>query len=195
MSGIAGFVAFDRMADPRMQLDAMMRPITYRGRDGADTAIIKDAALAQLWLRSTPQSLRAEAPFVSPGGAHVIGDVRLDERLSLAQTLGVDADVVDDLELVGRSFDQLGRGVFAALRGDFAIAIWDPGERRLFLGRDVFGVKPVFYARRGPNVYFASQPTAILAHTDVPAAPDNVRIAAELLETPAAPDRTFLAGI
>jgi asparagine synthase (glutamine-hydrolysing) len=195
MSGIAGFVAFDGTARNRPQLDAMVDAMSYRGPDGVDAVVSDMAALAQLWLRATPQSIDAKAPFVSPGGASVVGDVRLDERGSLGTALGLNVEALDDLELVGRSFDRWGRHAFHNLRGDFAIAIWEPQRRRLFLARDIFGVKPLFYAWRGSTVYFASQPTAIVAHSDVAVAPDTVRIAAELLEVPPPPERSYFDGV
>ena len=49
------------------------------------------------------------------------------------------------------------------LRGEFAFAIWDGRNRRLFAGRDRFGVKPLFYAEHDGALYLASEVKALFA--------------------------------
>ena len=194
MSGIAGFVSLDGSPASGSDLTPMVEAIAYRGPDGVDVSVVGEAALAQLWLRTTPQSVGAKAPVTSAGGALIVGDVRLDEREDLARVLPFDPTTTDDLEIVALAFDRWGGGGFAHLRGDFAIAAWVPGERRLFLARDSFGVKPLFYARRGQRVFFGSQPVAILGHPDVAGAPDETRIACELMGVSPPAERTVLRG-
>ena len=58
-------------------------------------------------------------------------------------------------------------GVEAALRevaGMFALALWDAQERRLFLARDRFGKKPLYYGWQGPAFIFASETPALRVH-------------------------------
>jgi asparagine synthase (glutamine-hydrolysing) len=50
------------------------------------------------------------------------------------------------------------------LRGMFAFAIWDSRERELFLARDPYGIKPLYYADDGWTFKFASQVKALLAN-------------------------------
>lgn len=50
------------------------------------------------------------------------------------------------------------------LRGMFAFAIWDKKKKEVFLGRDVFGIKPLFYSIIGDTLVFASEIKAILAY-------------------------------
>jgi len=51
----------------------------------------------------------------------------------------------------------------ARINGDFAAALWDPGQRSLWLGRDRLGISPAYYAT-GKNFFaFASRPAGLLA--------------------------------
>jgi len=50
----------------------------------------------------------------------------------------------------------------------FAFAVWDSKEKTLFLGRDRFGVKPVFYSEHNGSFYFASEMKAILSNDGFP---------------------------
>src|SRR5262249_25772530 len=49
------------------------------------------------------------------------------------------------------------------LNGDFAVALYDSRQGTLWLGRDRFGVRPLYYAGRGEGLAFASRPRALLA--------------------------------
>jgi asparagine synthase (glutamine-hydrolysing) len=50
----------------------------------------------------------------------------------------------------------------------FAVALWTESRKRLVLARDRMGIKPLYYYRRGDDVYFGSELKAILEHADVP---------------------------
>jgi len=63
-----------------------------------------------------------------------------------------------------------------ALRGMFAFACWDRVEKRLLLGRDRLGKKPLFTARVGDAFLFASEIKALRCHPDLPAEPDRVAL-------------------
>src|SRR6266568_7738688 len=62
--------------------------------------------------------------------------------------------------------------MFERLRGQFAIALWDERRRRLVLGRDRFGICPLYWTRQGDWLLFASEIKALLASGLVPARPD-----------------------
>lgn len=77
-----------------------------------------------------------------------------------------------DTEVVLRAYEHYGDECPAYLNGIFAFAIWDGRDRRLFLARDHFGVKPLYYAHTSQAVAFASEVKAILASGLVPPAVD-----------------------
>lgn len=67
-----------------------------------------------------------------------------------------------DSEVVVHAYEEWGERCVERLRGIFAFGIWNQRDRSLFLARDHFGVKPLYYARYGGRFCFASQPKAIL---------------------------------
>src|SRR6478752_6595256 len=62
--------------------------------------------------------------------------------------------------------------MFERLRGQFAIALWDQRGRRLLLGRDRFGICPLYWSRQGDWLLFGSEIKALLASGRVPVKPD-----------------------
>lgn len=72
-----------------------------------------------------------------------------------------------DTETVLRAFLEWDTGCFARLRGMFAIALWTESDRRLVLARDRVGIKPLYLARRGEDLYFGSEMKSIFLHGEI----------------------------
>ncbi len=72
-----------------------------------------------------------------------------------------------DTEVVLRAFLEWDVECFSRLRGMFAIALWSEGPRRLVLARDRIGIKPLYLAERGGEIYFGSELKAILLHPEI----------------------------
>ena len=73
-----------------------------------------------------------------------------------------------DTEVVLRAYGRYGADCVRHLRGMFAFAVWDEGERTLFLARDRLGIKPLYYALAEGRLLFASQVKALLRSGLVP---------------------------
>ncbi len=67
-----------------------------------------------------------------------------------------------DTETIIHLYEDLGDSCVQLLNGMFAFAIWDEGRERLFLARDRFGIKPLFYSWDGRRLLFASEIKAIV---------------------------------
>jgi asparagine synthase (glutamine-hydrolysing) len=72
-----------------------------------------------------------------------------------------------DTETVLRAFLEWDTQCFRRLRGMFAVAFWTNSTRRLVLARDRTGIKPLYIARRGEEMFFGSELKAILIHPEI----------------------------
>jgi asparagine synthase (glutamine-hydrolysing) len=72
-----------------------------------------------------------------------------------------------DTETVLHAFIEWDTACFARLRGMFAIALWTKSTKRLVLARDRMGIKPLYFARRGDDLFFGSELKAILIHPEI----------------------------
>ncbi len=72
-----------------------------------------------------------------------------------------------DTETVLRAFIEWDTDCFARLRGMFAIALWTKTTKRLVLARDRMGIKPLYFAKRGEDLFFGSELKAILIHPEI----------------------------
>ena len=77
-----------------------------------------------------------------------------------------------DTEIIPHLWEECQEGVFELLRGQFAIALWDQRRHQLMLGRDRFGICPLYWTRQGDWFLFASEIKGLLASEMVSARPD-----------------------
>ncbi len=112
-------------------------------------------------------SERANQPMVSDDGRFVIsynGEIyNTPELRAQVEAQGRHIRTTSDTEVLLHLFALRGADMLGALRGMFAFAIWDDLERRLFLARDPYGIKPLYVSDRAGTFRFASQVKALLA--------------------------------
>jgi asparagine synthase (glutamine-hydrolysing) len=180
MSGIAGVCRTDG-APVDQQVDRMAVALAHRGPDGTGTWSDGPAALAQAALWATPAACRERQPVASAAGNVIVADARLDNRPALVAALGdVDGDV-GDAELILRAYERWGDDCPARLVGDFAFAVWDRRDHRLFCARDPIGVKPFYYSQAPAALLFASEIKALLTSPLVPYRLNPLRVADHLV--------------
>ena len=182
MSGIAGVYGLDGRPAERAELRRMVATMPHRGPDGSDVWHEGPVGLGHQMLRSTPESLTEHLPL-HDGAVALTSDVRLDNREELLRLLGLEArpDPVSDSELVVAAYRRWGEVCPERLLGDFAFALWDGAERKLFCARDHFGLHPFYYHHRPGRLFaFASEIKALFALTSVPARLNELRVADHL---------------
>jgi asparagine synthase (glutamine-hydrolysing) len=137
---------------------------------------------------------------VSAFGLKLIGDIALHNRADLLEALeeepGIDRNTCDD-RLVLSAYRKWNERCADFLLGEFAFAIWDDRERRLFCCRDHLGSRLLFYYRDRDRVIFANDPRRILGTGGVPRQVNLRKIA--VLAVPGGrrsyPEETFHLGI
>jgi asparagine synthase (glutamine-hydrolysing) len=181
MSGIFGIFNQDGAPVPAGDLNAMASLLTRRGPDGTGIWNEASVGLGHTLLATTPELVFERQPWRHIGsGCTITADVRLDNRAELLSALGLTdrAGVTGDAELIVAAYLAWGERCLDRLLGDFAFAIWDPSQHRLFCARDQFGMRPLYYHHSpGRFLVFASEPRAMLALPQVPYRINEGRIA------------------
>lgn len=103
--------------------------------------------------------------------------------------------VADPAGLVERLVLERGGAAAAGLVGDFAFAVWDPARRRLVASRDRFGLRSLYWARRGSRVAFATSLKDLYDLDWVSREVDQTRVVELLLGWAASPEATLYRGI
>src|SRR4051794_34724017 len=148
------------------ELAAMMARLVHRGPD--DAGVYRDAHAALGFRRLAIVDLAGgHQPLSNEDGTvwtvfngEIYNFPALRRRL---EAKGHTLRSSGDTEVLVHLYEDEGAGMFALLRGVFALAIWDAPRRRLLLGRDRLGQKPLVYRHDGTRIVFASELKALLA--------------------------------
>jgi asparagine synthase (glutamine-hydrolysing) len=107
------------------------------------------------------QSASGDTTLVFNGEIYNHAELRreLEQRGHRFRTVG-------DTEVVLEAFLEWDVECFSRFRGMFAIALWTESARRLVLARDRIGIKPLYVARKGGDLFFGSEIKAILVHAE-----------------------------
>jgi len=98
-------------------------------------------------LNPTRESHTETQPYITPSGAVVMWDGRLDNRRELICILADSpSDGTTDISLVAAAYQRWGTECFPRLIGDWAMSVWDPGNRSLLLAKDYMGIRPLYYS-------------------------------------------------
>ena len=171
MSGICGIVALDGSAPTAERLEPIMRQLRRRGPDGAHCWHGGRTAFGHALLATTPEALVEVLPLTfAEASCTITADARLDNREVLIGKLGLSDQrrTIGDGELILRAYLKWGEDCLDQLLGDFAFAIWDERQQRLFCARDPMGVRQLTYIHVEHRFFiFATEPAAIAKHDAV----------------------------
>src|SRR5690349_2809414 len=180
MCGIAGIYAYRSTARAvdREELVCVRDHMTSRGPDGNGEWYSSDGrvGLGHRRLSIIDLSPRGAQPMQTEDGRLVItfnGEIYNYQALrSKLEAKNYVFRSNSDTEVLLHLYAELGDQMLRELRGMFAFAIWDSLERQLFLARDPYGIKPLYYADDGSTLRFASQVKALMAGRRVSKDPD-----------------------
>ena len=173
MCGIAGVINLNGMPVSRAAIRGMTDVIAHRGPDGEGHYVDGNVALGHRRLAIIDPTPAGSQPMTTEDGALVIiynGEVYnfLELRPKL-QARGCHFHSNTDTEVVLYAYQEWGPECIHRFNGMFAFAIWDVRKGELFLARDRYGVKPLYYYWDGTHFIFGSEIKAILAYGAVQA--------------------------
>lgn len=170
MCGLLGMLSGH--SDAPNYVDAIQRALPcmrHRGPDDAGTWNDDDVVfgfnrLSIIDLEHSHQPLRWGPPenperYALTFNGEIYNYVELRQEL---QEHGYEFRTSGDSETIVVGYHHWGEEVVEHLRGMFAIAVWDSEKRTLFLARDQFGIKPLFYATTDKGTVFSSEKKCIL---------------------------------
>lgn len=151
-------------------LHAMCERMTHRGPDSEGLMISTGVALGMRRLAIIDLQTGEQPAWSEDGQVAVIlnGEIynyrELRERL---EKRGHHFRSASDTEVLPHLYEEHGTEMVEHLNGMFAFALWDARRRRLFIARDRFGEKPLYWGVFDDTFLFASEPKVLLAHPRV----------------------------
>ncbi len=168
MCGITGMLHFDGEPVSPVVLRRMTDAIAHRGPDGEGQFIDGPLGLGHRRLAIIDLSPAGHQPMATPDGRYTLtynGEVYNFQELRVElESLGHQFKSRTDSEVVLKAYAQWGERAVERFNGMFAFAIWDKHERTLFLARDRYGIKPLYYTICDSKFLFGSEIKAILAN-------------------------------
>jgi asparagine synthase (glutamine-hydrolysing) len=177
MCGICGIIGFENRTEAEPAVRRMMARLVHRGPDeegmlAAPWAVLGMRRLSIIDLPGGGQ------PVWNEDGTHAViynGEIyNFGELRAELEALGHRFRTRSDTEVIVHAYEAWGADCVQHLRGMFSFAVAEmPGGRdgavtRVFLARDRFGIKPLYYAFAGSKFVFASEVRALLASELVP---------------------------
>jgi asparagine synthase (glutamine-hydrolysing) len=185
MCGIACVFAYHDQAPPvdRAEVEAITARMFARGPDAGGTWYSDDGrvglgsrrlAIIDLSPEGTQPLFDVEGELVIVFNGEIYNHKELRSRL---ESGGARFHSSSDTEVLLQLYRRDGPSMVELLRGMFAFTIWDTRTRRLFVARDPYGIKPLYFADDGRTFRAASQVKAILAGGRVSGTRDNAGLA------------------
>ena len=165
MCGICGFTG--QNVDRGQVLTDMMNRIIHRGPDGAGQYMDDEIAmgfrrLSIIDLEGGDQPMRTEdGRLVITFNGEIYNYRELREEL---KGRGHSFRTRSDTEVLLHGYSEYGVKILDRLRGMFAFVIWDTRKKELFGARDMFGIKPFYYAQAGGSFIYGSEIKSILEY-------------------------------
>jgi asparagine synthase (glutamine-hydrolysing) len=188
MCGVVGMWSHGRPDVSAARFQSVVGSLAHRGPDGEGLFHDPDLRLhlGHRRLAILDPSPAGSQPMASDDGDYVIvfnGEIYnfLEVRAELALR-GHRFRTSTDTEVLIAAFREWGEDMLGRLNGMWAFAIWDRRERRLFLARDRFGVKPLLYHHSASMFAFASELKAFAAMPGVPLDLDAATLAFSPME-------------
>ena len=174
MCGITGWANLDSHTPPpdgaKELLHSMCERIIHRGPDSEGLFVTNGVALGMRRLAIIDLVTGEQPAFNEDNSVTVILNGEIYNYRELRNELekrGHAFRSASDTEVLPHLYEEYGDEMLRELNGMFAFALWDSRRRRLLIGRDRFGEKPLYWGVFDNTLLFASEPKVLLAHPAV----------------------------
>ena len=200
MCGICGELRFDRNPAQGELIEKMLTKLERRGPDAAGRMVDGPLGLGHRRLSIIDLSERSNQPMIDTElGLKLVFNGTIYNYKKLRAELrqkGYRFFSDGDTEVIIKAYHCWGEACVERLHGMFAFAIWDEGRQSLFVARDRFGIKPLYFAQTQQFFRFASNMQALLAGGDIDTSIDAVALHHQLsLHAVIPAPRTILNGV
>ena len=160
MGGFAGLFNLDASPVNQELLQKMMAVTRVRrGGEKIGNFVDTQIGMGQCQFYTTEESQWEDQPFSDESGSLcIVSDGRVDNREALINQCAINAKerIVTDVELILAAYKWWGADCVKRIIGDYAFAIWDKKQQRLFCARDYAGMRPLYYALVDRTLIFGS---------------------------------------
>ena len=172
MCGICGIVDFTATSVDEGMIRVMTRTLKHRGPDDQGIAVSGAMGFGHTRLSIIDLTAAGRQPMQSADGqVTLVYNGEVYNFVALRREMERDGHVFlgrSDAEVVLHAYLRWGADAFRRFNGMFALAIWDARTETLYLARDRFGIKPLYYYRLPSGIVFGSEIKALLASGCVP---------------------------
>ncbi len=165
MCGIAGIFDLEGRPVARAEVAGMCSAIVHRGPDAEGIHMASGVGLGMRRLAIIDLTTGDQPIGNEDGSVWVVFNGEIYNFRELRRKLignGHRFRTTGDTEVLVHLYEERGARMVDDLRGMFAFALWDERRRRLLLGRDRLGIKPLYYALVDGRLLFASELKALL---------------------------------
>jgi len=169
LCGIVGFTAKNWIPDHE-RIESATRTLFHRGPDQQGIFRSRLCSLGASRLKIVDLTSGDQPVLSEDGEAAIVFNGEIYNHLEIRrelESLGHRFRSHCDSETALQAFLEWDVECFARFRGMFALAIWSNAEQRLVLARDRLGIKPLYIAESGEDLFFASELKGILIHPEI----------------------------
>jgi len=170
MCGVAGIIDYRGKSDSIPAVEEMLRSFSYRGPDESGIYHSPVATIGNVRL-SIIDLVSGQQPLSDMTGRYwIVFNGEIFNYIELRKDLedkGVKLTTQSDTEVLVNLFALYGEKCLGLLNGQFAVAIWDKKEEKLFIARDRVGIRPLFYTVADGVFYFASEIKALFRNSRI----------------------------
>ncbi|HXC69726.1 MAG TPA: asparagine synthase-related protein [Pyrinomonadaceae bacterium] len=163
MSGIGGIVTFDERPVDDDVLARLGHGLDEYGPDGGLDVRRNSVGMVYRAFHTNVESRAERQPVVAANGCMLAWDGRLDNREELIALLRDELrDDRSDSSIVMQAYAKWGIAFLPGIIGDFALSLWDPSSKTLFLARDTIGARLLFYHADSERIIWSSRLESLL---------------------------------